>query len=148
VPTPVPRPIPTLIPSEEPEPTAEITPEPAPDPAEDPGSMDARRAEGQARFESALAAIEPEVGIVRRKLRIYERGCPTATDLVQPRGCGVLAVEIRQLLDDIDRSVEAAEEDARRSWLQPGTLRGILRDRQLDDASRRRMRQEIESSLR
>lgn len=110
--------------------------------------METRRAEGRARFESTLATVEPELGLVRRKLRIYEDGCPTATDLVQPRGCGVLAVEIRQLLDDIDRSVASAEEEARRAWVQPGTARTILRDRGLDDASRRRMRQDIESSLR
>ena len=110
--------------------------------------MDVRRAEGRGDFEAALSALEPEVLIVNRKLRIYRDGCRTSTDVVQPGGCGVLEVEIRQLLDDIDRSVAAAEEEARRSWVQPGTQRDILRKHELDPAPRGRMRNEIESALR
>ena len=145
---PVPTPVLTSIPTGAPEPIEEPSPEPTPEPTPDEHSMDVRRVEGRGDFEAALSALEPEVLIVNRKLRIYRDGCRTSTDLVQPGGCGVLEVEIRQLLDDIDRSVAAAEEEARRSWVQPGTQRDILRKHELDPAHRGRMRSEIESALR
>ena len=147
-PTPAPSPLLAAIPTRPAEPTEKASPEPTSETSPGPNSMEVRRAEGKAAFEAALNALDPEVQIVRRKLRIYEDGCRTSTDVVQPGGCGILEVEIRQILDDIDRSVASAEEEARRSWVQPGTQRDVLQNRELDSASRGRMRREIESVLR
>ena len=110
--------------------------------------MDARRAQGEGDFKAALDALELDLALVDRKLKVYRNGCGTSTDVVQPGGCGMLEVELLRLLDGIDRSVAAAEEGARRSWVQPGTQRDILRQRQLDASNRDRLRHEIESALR
>jgi hypothetical protein len=119
-----------------------------PDTTPEPNPLEVQRAEGKEELEASLRRLELELYAVQSKLRTYRNGCPTATDVVRPRGCGLLEMEIRELLDDIDRSVAAAEEKARRSWVQPGTQRDILREYQLDSASRGRMRRETESALR
>ena len=73
---PVPTPVLTSIPTAAPEPIEEPSPEPTPEPTPDEHSLDVRRVEGRGDFEAALSALEPEVLIVNRKLRIYRGRLP------------------------------------------------------------------------
>jgi hypothetical protein len=110
--------------------------------------MDSKREEGEAAFRLALETLRPKLDAVTKRLRSYEAGCRSGTQAVRPPGCESAGQELRSLLDEIDRVVEAAEEEARRSWVSPGARRSLLRQHQLEPSSLDRLRGDVEAAMR
>ncbi len=155
------RPIPVTFPSF----VAAATPEPAPvsraprapapriEPRPDPvllnaeaeqaakevDSVSAMREEGVRRLDSALAALGPKVQGLESKIRTYGEGCTTTRSALARGGCPTLKGDILRLLAEIQQTVSEIEQEARRSWVAPGTLRDLLRKHGLDAGSRARI---------
>jgi len=131
------------LPSPSPEPVASIqiaTPEPpAPvtttPPATAASEVDRQRADGEQRLEQSMAQLENEARTLLDGARRYRySGCSEAG--AYGVGAAIVCTRSRQQLGElfvaIGRGLEAAEEDARRSWVDPGTVRDVRSKHGLD----------------
>jgi hypothetical protein len=101
---------------------------PTPTPAD---SIDAQREQGLSAFEATLASLAARVSDFREKLRRYDDQCASANTHVV--GCDSARSEIASIAREVASGVEAAEEQARRSWLDPGQKRESRERHGLDD---------------
>jgi hypothetical protein len=101
-------------------PDASPTATPSPSPAVD-DSIDAQRARGLADFETALAGLSARLGDFREKLRRYRAQCTGGT--TQVAGCDAALQEVQEVARQIVSDIAAADEQARRSWVDPGQRR-------------------------
>jgi hypothetical protein len=99
-------------------------PTPSPSPTATPDeSVDAQRAQGLAAFEAAIAGLTARVADFREKLRRYDAQCEASNTAIT--GCDTARAELRSVAQAIASDVEAADEQARRSWVDPGQRRSL-----------------------
>ncbi len=101
---------------------------PTPTPSD---SIDAQREKGLAAFEATLTSLDARAAEFREKLRRYDDQCASASTHVV--GCDSFRSEIASLAREIASGVENAEEQARRSWVDPGRQRESRERHGLDD---------------
>jgi len=130
------------LPSPSPEPVASIqiaAPEPpaavTTPPATTPSEVDRKRADGEQRLEQSMLRLENEVLSLTEGVRRYQySGCSEAgaygvgASIV----CSRARLQLGELVVAIGRGLEAAEDDARRSWVDPGTVRDVRSKHGLD----------------
>jgi hypothetical protein len=142
---PDPTPEPPLSPTLPPETPA---PEPTPEPTPEEDSVDLRREQGQAELEAGLEDLRRKLDNATRRLDSYRNACRSSTSAVRPPGCDGAESEIRRLVTEVAQGVRAAELQARRAWVPPGTQRELLRGRGLDGESLRRLEAELDEAFR
>jgi hypothetical protein len=107
---------------------------PPPKPSATPSdSADAQRERGAAAFEAATKNLAGRLTVLRGELRHYNEVCPREATLIV--GCDTARREIQQMAQDIRAALDAAEEDARRSWVDPGVQRSIRERSGMDDVA-------------
>ena len=82
-------------------------------------------------FEATLTSLAARASDFREKLRRYDEQCASANTHIV--GCDSARSEIASLAREIASGVEAAEEQARRSWVDPGQKRESRERHDLDD---------------
>ena len=107
---------------------AAVAPSPTPTPAD---SIDAQREKGLSAFEATLTSLAARASDFREKLRRYDEQCASANTHIV--GCDSARSEIASLAREIASGVEVAEEQARRSWVDPGQKRDSCERYGLDD---------------
>jgi hypothetical protein len=120
-PTPVPEPVPTG------------TPGPAPTAQAERSEVDTRRDAGQERLEQRLARLQAELTRLSANTREYESACLGMRG--DPRSCQRLFDEIASGGEGLERGLQEAEEDARRSWVLPGVVRDLRRKHGLEESA-------------
>jgi hypothetical protein len=123
-----------------PEPPRLVTPPPAPAPTATPFDERAQvRAAGLAAYEAALGRLASIAGGVAENLMILARECAGDAPRVSAlSNCADIEAAIQRQLVQIQKGLEAADDDARRAWLDPGQLRdararSVFGSRQWDD---------------
>ncbi len=96
------------------------TPEPSASP---PDGVDARREAGRLAFDVAAQNLQGRMAVLRRRIENLERTCPQGS--TQITGCDGLRDELSQDAAGIREFADKAEEDARRSWVDPGFVREV-----------------------
>lgn len=110
----------------------------SPSPTPTPGdSIDAQREKGLSAFEATLTSLSARASDFREKLRRYDDQCASASTRVV--GCDSARSELTALASEIAAGVESAEEQARRSWLDPGQQRESRERHGLDDKAIREL---------
>lgn len=110
---------------------ASATPTPAAAPTPDE-SVEAQRQQGVAAFEAALASLAARVADFREKLRRYDAQCEATNTVIT--GCDNARAELQSVARDIANDVEAADDQARRSWVDPGQRRALRERGGLDES--------------
>lgn len=118
----------TPLPAPAAEASASPTPSPSPTPDE---SLDAQRALGVAAFEAALSTLTAQAEDFRQKRSRYHDQC-TREDQ-QVTGCEPARASLQDIARRIAADVEAADEEARRSWVGAGQRRSLRERSGLDD---------------
>lgn len=111
-----------------------VAPSPTPTPAD---SIDAQREKGLSAFEATLTSLAARANDFREKLRRYDDQCASANTRVV--GCDSARSEIASLAREIASGVDAAEEQARRSWVDPGRQREGRERHGLDESALREL---------
>jgi hypothetical protein len=94
-------------------------------PAASPPDADQReqaKAAALEAYESELLRLAAPAARMMERVRVYRAEC-VGQHLNKITNCGDLEVSIRRTLTDLENGLEAAEDQARRSWLEPGRLR-------------------------
>lgn len=92
-----------------------------------PAPVDERervRAAGLAAYEAALRSLATVAGRVEANLRVYLQECgDTQKFAYSVSNCAQIEAAIRRELLQVVQGLEAAEDEARRAWLEPGQVR-------------------------
>ncbi len=115
---------------------APATPTPAPQATPD-DSIDAQRAKGLTEFEAALGGLQAKANDFREKLKRYNDQC--MRENTQVTGCDPARAELQEYARQIANDVEAADEAARRSWLEAGQRRNLRESKGLDESGVREL---------
>ncbi len=103
-----------------------------PEPAK--SEMDRLRQQGRERLAQALARISQQAGTLVTIVEQYSSACSQAyaDEAVRSR-CDQMVTAVGQLAVAVGKGLEQAEEDARRSWVEPGVVRELREQHGLDD---------------
>jgi hypothetical protein len=101
-------------------------------PSPDVHSTDSRRARGRVVLSAALEETARKVATLRSALEVH-KACRWVRSNGQPYPqCPVAEQQLRSLPREIEESLEAADDAARGSWLEPGERRDAIRRHGLD----------------
>jgi hypothetical protein len=95
-------------------------------PAAPPPDADQReqaKAAGLEAYESELRRLIALSARMMERVRVYRAECVGQRITARITNCGDLEASIRRTLTDLENGLEAAEDQARRSWVEPGQLR-------------------------
>jgi hypothetical protein len=93
-------------------------------------SVDARRTAGRAAFEAAAANLQGRLDVLRRRVENFMHQCAGST---QVRGCDTAREELERDAADVRAIADKVQEDARKSWVEPGAVREIQERFQIRD---------------
>jgi hypothetical protein len=145
-------------PAEQEETTGSFAPlEPAPEPLpdtddgsgtdgeeEETSEIARRREEGLSQLDDMLEEAADELDRAEDLLRSHERQCRVhATATVAP-GCQELLAEVIEAWQTVRFSLDAAQKDARKAWLEPGVTRERLSAHGLDSRRIRLFRSRLD----
>jgi len=128
------------------DPLSATRPTPRPTPTATPSdSVDARREQGRLAFDVAVQNLRGRLDVLRRRLGQLDTSCPAAARNVV--GCDDLRREIASDAQQIQAAVEQAEEQARRSWVDPGVIRDLRERHGLREGDVRGLLARVEEAL-
>lgn len=122
---------PTPEPSPQPTPEAPETPAPSESPRR--GEVEVAREEGERRLERTLAGLEGEVRRLSSNARTFRNVCVGIQG--DPRSCQELLEDLSVAREKVERGLDEAEDDARRSWVSPGVVRDLRQRHGLEEAA-------------
>jgi hypothetical protein len=106
---------------------------PSPSPSPERSEVDTAREGGERKLEDALSRLVPEKSRLIANARTFDTACLGTQG--EPRSCARLFDTISASAQSLVRDVQAAEEEARRSWVSPGRVRDLRERNGLDDAA-------------
>ena len=117
-------------------PPATAAPAPTPAPPDERAQV---RAAGLAAYEAALRRLTDVAARVEENVRVFTQECGDSQKVGSAIGnCPEIEAAIRRDLQQVLRGLDAAEDEARRAWLEPGQVReargrSVFGSRQWDD---------------
>lgn len=104
-----------------------LTAAPAPPPSPTPTPFDERaevRRAGLAAYEAELQRLAAAAGRLHEHMGVYRRECNDSQKFgTATSNCGEIEDTIKREVSQIHHALDAAEDQARRAWLEPGTVR-------------------------
>jgi hypothetical protein len=119
-----PTPTPTLFPAAARPAPAEPLPTESPSTPPTPTAVDAEREQGAQEYRQQMTALAQRATSLREEAENYASQCRTSqAQVVRVLGCEENRVAILNRVESAAREVEAADDAARRAWMQPGARR-------------------------
>ena len=104
---------------------------PSPSPAKT--ATEALEEDGAKALDTALARAAHKAGDLGRRFREYDEACQGRRTGFVAGNCEQVEQEIRREATQIASEIEAAEDQARRSWVKPGAVREIRAKHRMDE---------------
>lgn len=102
-------------------PRAPVSPSASPSPQVD--ELEQKKTAALAAYSAELERLGGTSSRMAEHTRAYQTGCVGQNVAVQYTNCGEMEAAIRKALGELEQGLDAAEELARRSWVEPGKLR-------------------------
>jgi hypothetical protein len=102
-------------------PAARATPVALPSPESD--EREEAKTAALAAYSAQLQRLSESAARMAQRLRVYQSECVGQRIGAGITNCGELEASIRRSLTDVETGLEAAEDQARRSWVAPGHVR-------------------------